>query len=54
MIAWRGVLLLDVGVEGVVHGAEMGMIDALHQLLRLGGRGQEVALEAVEVLDGRA
>ena len=46
-------LLLDVGVEGVVHRAEARMIDALHQFLGLGRRGQEVALEAVEIFDGQ-
>ena len=44
---------LDVEVEGVVEVAVIGGANLLDQIGRLGGRVEEVALEAVERLDGQ-
>ena len=45
------VLLLDVGVEGVVEGAVIGLADLAHDRGGVGQRVEGVALEAVERLD---
>ena len=45
------ILLLDVGVERVVHHPEVGMVDVAHQAVGVGRTVQEVDLESVEVLD---
>jgi len=47
-----GVLLFDVGVEGIEHGEEVGMVDAADVIGGVGHGGQEVTLEAIEVFDG--
>ena len=48
----EGILFFDVGVEGVVHGAEVGVIDALHVGGGLIHGVEEVSFEAVEGFDG--
>ena len=47
------VLLLDVGVEGVVHHAEVGMVDVLDHPGSIGRTVQEVDLEPIQVLRGQ-
>ena len=43
--------LLDIRMERVEHGPEIWMIDLIDQRSRLGGRGEEIAFESVEVFD---
>src|SRR5579871_9308 len=45
--------LLDVGVEGVVHSADMGVCYGIHQAPGILRNVEKVALEAVESLDGQ-
>ena len=49
-----GSLFFDVGMEGVIHGMEVWMIDLLHVGSCLLHRIEEVAFETVEVFDRQA